>query len=381
MQTIKALTWDHPRGYNALAAASKTPELAASGLGINWDKQPLEGFESHPITELCAQYDLVVLDHPHIGEAVRAGCLQSMEAVFGPEYVTELGNISIGPSLASYRFSSQHWALPLDAATQVMARRRDIVATEPITWDDIRRLSAETGKVALSLAGPHAILNFLSVCVSLGEPPALGDPEQLVSAEIGERAFDLLKELASRSPMSVRSKNPIGILAHMTEHEDVVLCPLVYGYVNYAAPKIGKPLAFSNAPRLAVGSRPGSVLGGTGIGITTRCKVSEPLKSHLKWLMSENTQTNFIPAHDGQPSSRAAWHDAAVNRRWANFYAGTADTLEYAYVRPRHNGYIAFQEAATIALRESLENGDSPSSAVAKLQALYSANRAPGDER
>lgn len=381
MQTIKALTWDHPRGYNALAAASRTPELAASGLEIVWDKQPLEGFESHPITELCAQYDLVVMDHPHVGEAVRAGCLQSLEKVFGADYVTELGNNSIGPSLASYRFSSQHWALPLDAATQVMARRPDIVATEPVTWDEVRRLSAETGKVALSLAGPHAILNFLSVCVSLGEPPALADPEQLVSAEIGAMAFDLLKELARRSPMSVRAKNPIGILQYMAEHDDVVLCPLVYGYVNYAAPKNGKPLTFTNAPRLAVGGRPGSVLGGTGIGITGRCQVSDPLKSHLKWLLSEETQAGFIPAHDGQPSSRKAWHDARVNSRWGNFYIGTADTLENAYVRPRHNGYIAFQEAATIELRESFENGDTPSSAVAKLQALYMANRVPGDER
>ncbi|OCJ14429.1 hypothetical protein A6U87_26095 [Rhizobium sp. AC44/96] len=381
MQTIKALTWDHPRGYNALAAASQSLELSGSGLEITWDKQPLEGFESHPITELCAQYDLVVMDHPHVGEAVRAGCLQSLEEVFGTDYVAQLGRNSIGPSLASYRFSNRHWALPLDAATQVMARRADIVATEPVTWDDVRRLSAKTGKVALSLAGPHAILNFLSVCVSLGEPPALGDPEQLVSVEIGVEAFDLLKELASRSPLSVRAKNPIGILEHMATHEDVVLCPLIYGYVTYAAPTNGKPLAFTDAPRLGIGGRPGSVLGGTGIGITSRCQVSGPLKSHLKWLMSEETQARFIPAHDGQPSSRAAWHDAAVNSRWGNFYAGTFDTLENAYVRPRHNGYIAFQEAATIALRESFENGDAPSKAVAKLQALYSANRVPGEER
>jgi len=42
------LTWDHPRGYNALAAAAE-----ASGGLLHWDKQPLEGFESHPIGELA----------------------------------------------------------------------------------------------------------------------------------------------------------------------------------------------------------------------------------------------------------------------------------------------------------------------------------------
>ncbi len=75
MQVIKALTWDHPRGYNALAAAAKLSETANSGLDIHWDKQPLEGFESHPIADLCARYDLVVLDHPHVGEAISGNCL------------------------------------------------------------------------------------------------------------------------------------------------------------------------------------------------------------------------------------------------------------------------------------------------------------------
>ena len=59
----KALTWDHPRGYHALrdAAAEVAP---GQGLSIRWDKQPLEGFESHPIADLCANYDLV--DDPQI---------------------------------------------------------------------------------------------------------------------------------------------------------------------------------------------------------------------------------------------------------------------------------------------------------------------------
>jgi len=76
----RGLTWDHPRGYNALAAAARLDEEPV-GLAISWDRQPLEGFESHPIADLCARYDLVVLDHPHIGEAVSAACLVPLEDV------------------------------------------------------------------------------------------------------------------------------------------------------------------------------------------------------------------------------------------------------------------------------------------------------------
>ena len=60
-----ALTWDHPRGFRALTAAAS--EIApGQGVDISWDRQPLEGFESHPIADLCARYDLVVLDQQNI---------------------------------------------------------------------------------------------------------------------------------------------------------------------------------------------------------------------------------------------------------------------------------------------------------------------------
>lgn len=381
MQVIKALTWDHPRGFNALAAAAKRPEMAREGLLISWEKQPLEGFESHPIADLCARFDLVVLDHPHVGEAVDGNCLLSLEEVFGQETLAALADASIGPSLTSYRFGGKHWALPLDAATQVMALRPDLLDEVPVTWDEVANLSRESGKVALSLAGPHACLSFLSIAAAFGEPPAEKDPELLVSDEIGRQVYDLMAELAARSPASVRQKNPIGILGHMAENDDVVLCPLIYGYVNYAAPQSGHPLAFHNAPRLAANGRPGSTLGGTGIGISRRAHVTPELKDHLLWLMSREAQSGFIPDHDGQPSRRDAWHDERVNARWGDFYRNTADTLEQAYVRPRHDGYIAFQGKASALLGAAFDERRPAAAVLGELQSLYTASRVHGGER
>jgi len=381
MQVIKALTWDHPRGYNALAAATKLPETVNSGLDIHWDKQPLEGFESHSIADLCARYDLVVLDHPHVGEAISGNCLLSLEDVFGDEIVAALASASIGPSLTSYRFAGKHWALPLDAATQVMAMRPDLLAGVPTTWDEVVRLSRESGKVALSLAGPHACLSFLSIAAAFGEPPAEKDPDILVSDDVGRKVYDLMAELAARSPASVRQKNPIGILGHMAEHDDVALCPLVYGYVNYAAPQSGHPLAFHNAPHARADGRPGSTLGGTGIGISRRCNVTPELKTHLLWLMSQEAQSGFIPDHEGQPSRRDAWHDERVNAHWGDFYRNTADTLEQAYVRPRHDGYIAFQGKASALLGAAFDERRRAIDVLSQLQSLYAASRANGGER
>ncbi|MCJ8519194.1 multiple sugar transport system substrate-binding protein [Pseudorhizobium tarimense] len=383
MQTLKALTWDHPRGYNALAAAARLPELAEGGLAIEWDKQPLEGFESHPIADLCARYDLVVLDHPHVGEAVDANCLKPLEDIFDEATINLLSAESIGPSLSSYRFAGHHWALPLDAATQVMAVRADLLdGPAPVLWDEVLMLSQETGKVALSLAGPHAALSFLSIAVAFGEPPAERDPDLLVSEQVGVEVYDLLNELAARSPHVVGDLNPIGILGHMATHYDVALVPLIYGYVNYAAPERGRPVAFHNAPRLEIGGRPGSTLGGTGIGISRRCEVTPALKRHLLWLMSAEAQIGFIPSHDGQPSRREAWHNPGVNARWGGFYSNTADTLEQAYVRPRHNGYIAFQAKASALLREAFLENTPARNVIDRLQALYADHRGTkGGER
>jgi multiple sugar transport system substrate-binding protein len=348
--SYRGLTWDHPRGYAALRAAAA--EVApGQGLSMSWDTHSLEGFESHPIADLCARYDLVVLDHPHVGEAVDAECLIPLENIFSAEELAILGSATIGPCLSSYRYAEKHWALPLDAATQVMAYRPDLA--DPVaTWDEVEILAGQGG-VALSLAGPHAALSFLSICAAFGEPPAMRDPRLLVSEEVGSRVFDLMVRIYERAEESVLALNPISMLGHMTAHTDVRLVPLIYGYVNYTR----QGVRFADAP--SAGDRPGSTLGGTGIGISTRCEITPELVAHLRWLLGDAAQRKFIPSHDGQPSRRSAWHSLSVNSAWGGFYAATAATLEAAYVRPRYSGYIAWQSAASAYLREALVNGTS----------------------
>jgi multiple sugar transport system substrate-binding protein len=371
MKTYKALTWDHPRGYNALAAASDVARQSGE-IDIQWDKQPLEGFESHPIADLCARYDLVVLDHPHVGEAVAAACLQTLEDVFDTETLSLIGRDTIGPCLSSYHYAGSTWALPLDAATQVMAVRQDLVdGNVPVTWAEVTAFSEKTGKVALSLAGPHAALSFLSIASAYGEEAGREGNDFLVSDQVGAEVFELMARLAVRSPRSVMSLNPIGILGHMASYGDVVLCPLIYGYVNYSAPAAGHRVAFHDAPRVAIGGRPGSTLGGTGIAISKRCTVTPELKAHLTWLMGAEAQVGFIPDREGQPSRRQAWHDEGVNGAWGDFYRNTADTLEKAYVRPRFNGYIKFQTEASALLREAFASKVGAAAAVRQLNDTY----------
>lgn len=363
--TYRGLTWDHPRGRNALEAADGP---------ITWDVQPLEGFESAPIADLCARYDLVVLDHPHLGEALAAGCLRPLDEVFAPDDLAAIAGRSIGQSYESYVMNGRPWALPLDAATQVMAIRPDLTGARPETWDDVVALSRAEGRVALSLAGPHVLMSYLSIAASMSPGLDLRDSDHWLADDLATEAAALLADLAARSPASVRDMNPIGILGHMGDHDDVALCPLIYGYVNYAAPDRRHPILFRDAPR--VGGAPGSILGGTGIAISARCTPDDALCAHLLWLLGAEAQRGFIPDHDGQPSTREAWADARVNAAWGDFYRNTAATLEAASIRPRFNGYIAFQTAASEALRQGLAGGERPADMAAHLSAMFAKARA-----
>jgi multiple sugar transport system substrate-binding protein len=362
------LTWDHPRGFNALAFAAE--HIAPPGL-LHWTKQPLEGFESHPIGDLAANFDLIVLDHPHIGEAVAQGCLRPLEQIFSPEDLAAWSAATVGAAMASYFWEGSQWALPLDFATQVAARRVDLVPETPDTWDDVLRLS-KRASVGLSIAGPHAGNCFFSLALSFGQEPG-GD--NLVDEATGAAALDVLAQLHGTSPRGSETLNPIGLLEAMATSDAIAYVPLVYGYVNYAAPALGRQaVGFGDAPRGPSGRR-GSVLGGTGVGLTSRTRPTPELIEHMRWLMSEEAQVDFIPRHDGQPSARRAWRDDGVNRLWRDFYRNTLDTAQQAWLRPRYDGYIRFQTEAAALIRGGLVESAPSRITLAKLRESWRQSR------
>ena len=77
---LSGLTWDHPRGYRVLDALAGALEPDVS---VQWQRQPLEGFESRPLRTLADDFDLLVVDHPGLGEAIRDGALLPLDEVFG----------------------------------------------------------------------------------------------------------------------------------------------------------------------------------------------------------------------------------------------------------------------------------------------------------
>lgn len=370
MTDYLGLTWDHPRGRNALEATAA--RFSADGADtLTWSVQPLEGFESTPIDELAAQYDLLVLDHPHMGDAIAAECLIPLDELFSAEALAEWSTAAVGPTFDSYVVDGRSWALPLDAATQVSARRPGMIPDTPLTWSDALEL-AQHGGVAPSLAGPHAFLSLCSIAVSIGADPAAD--QEFLPASVFDEAVELLREFAARAPEGTAELNPIGLLDRMSTVGDIHYIPLVYGYAPYST-RVGDARIAFGLPPLASGGI-GATLGGTGIAVTRRCSSSPALLEHISWLMSDEAQRRVIPAHDGQPSARSAWTDTDVDDAAGGFYSGTLDALEHSWVRPRFAGYVPVQTEASRLIRRAIEGSLTLRAAHHRIAAAFERARA-----
>jgi multiple sugar transport system substrate-binding protein len=367
VNSYRGITWDHPRGRDALEAAA-----AADGDGtvdIAWSAHSLEHFESHPIDELARDYDLIVLDHPHLGEALEKHSLQPMDAVVGAEHIERWSRQAVGPSFDSYTAEGYQWALPLDAATQVAVHKPALVPAVPETWGEVEALSRRA-PVALSLAGPHAFLTFASICVAFGAPVPAHPSSGFVPRGVALEVLELMTSIGSRIPAGSELQNPIALLQRLTDGDDIAYCPLVYGYVTYSSPAV----RFAEAPAATPGGRRGSTIGGTGLAVSARCEVTPELVEHIAWLMSPETQRGFIPQHAGQPSSRESWTDPAVDSAAGGFYSGTLETIEQSWVRPRYSGYIPFQTEASAIVRAAVLGELGAGDALDRLEAAFAAS-------
>lgn len=343
MTGLCGLTWDHPRGYGPLEAL---------GGPVRWSRQSLEGFESTPIARLAADYDLLVIDHPGLGNAVAAGALLPVDALLGRSELARWRAGTVGASFDSYAWRDRQWAVPIDAATQVAVVAGD--ADPPATWAEVTGL-ARTGGVTLCLGGPHALLTFWSICLAHGAtPPAVPRATAL-------QALEIMAEVLAHAGSDLWRRNPIGLLAAMAGGA-ARYCPLVYGYAAYR-----RELTFVDAPAGPYGR--GSVLGGTGLAVSRRRAgnpaVLQLVAEEVRRCISAPAQETVFPAAGGQPATRQVWETAD------GFYAGTRATVESAWVRPRDPGYVAFQTAASAVLRDGLAARTRPALLLDDLEAEY----------
>ena len=370
MTRLKGMTWSHPRGFDPMVACAAI-WAEKTGVQIDWEKRSLQDFESFPVEELARAYDLIVIDHPHVGQITDEGCLAALDVPGREAERAALAAGSVGASYPSYFWRGHQWAFPIDAATQVMAWRPDLIDAPPTTWAAVIDL-ARQGRVLLPLRPPHSLMCLYTLAGNIGAPCTV-EGDTLINPATSAEVWDMLRELAALVDRACAGWDPIAVFEEMARPGSQIACaPLIYGYVNYAIPGFRPNLIrFADMP-VAGGKGPvGSALGGTGIAVSAFSAAKEAAIDFAYWIASGEVQRGPFAAAGGQPGHAAAWEDAAINAATSDFYRATRATLEGAWLRPRHNGYMALQEVASQRITTGLAAGEPAAPVIDEINRLF----------
>ena len=66
---LRGITWNHSRALPPLVAAAQRFEECHPNVRILWEKRSLHEFGHSSLAELAHAFDLLVVDHPMMGEA------------------------------------------------------------------------------------------------------------------------------------------------------------------------------------------------------------------------------------------------------------------------------------------------------------------------
>ncbi|MFG6448633.1 carbohydrate ABC transporter substrate-binding protein [Roseateles sp. BYS180W] len=372
---LRGVSWGHTRGMLPLHATAMALQDQGQPLQVQWEVRSLQHFADQSVAQLAQRYDLLVIDHPSIGEAVHAGAFLPLDKWVPAQALQDLARHSVGVSHWSYQYPDEQgqvrqWALALDAATPVAAwpqgqTQRPADISDLLEWGRAGRLSMAAWPLDM-------LMHFYGICEALGEAPFLR-PSALVAAEVGEQALVLLRSISDACGPQAQQSNPIAALRRLALQPGKALapqfCPMAYGYSNYARrPLPGqRRLSFGSVPTL--GGRPWrTTLGGAGIAVSAHCANPEAAAQHALWLAGAQVQTGLYTEAGGQPGHRQAWLDEFNNDMTGGYFRDTLAQLDSAYLRPRYPGYIEFQSEGTEVMARYLRHELDTKAALAQLQ-------------
>jgi multiple sugar transport system substrate-binding protein len=377
MIELRGVTWDHERGTGGVRAAAVAYGRSRDA-SVAWETRSLQAFADEPVDRLAERFDLIVLDHPSIGYAVARGCLVRLDEHLDEAYLDDQRSSSVGRSFESYGWDGGQWALAIDAAAQVAAYRPDLLeragASVPSTWEGVLELATRVRSIGSWIAMPaipvDAVLAFLAVCRALGEEPC-AEEGVVVSHEVGRKALGTLARVVAMAHPESASWNPPTMLERMSTTDEVAYCPLAFGYASYARPGF-RPKLVRFAPGPAGGDGiPRGTLGGAGLAVSARSPNVEAAIAHARFVADHETQRTIYVRGGGQPGHRGAWTDAEVNASSSGFFADTLPALDAAWLRPRYDGVLVFQERGGELINSWFRDGGDAEAVLNALDTWY----------
>jgi len=364
--SLMGMTWDHPRAYDSLVAAS-AQWAQQTGVAIEWQKRSLQDFADVSIEKLAKTYDLIILDHPHVGQIAESGCLVPL-----PPMPAET---SMGGSVESYDWGGKAWAWPVDAACQMAVVRPDLVpdaAGFPLHWEQVLRDDAADFRLLTSLQPVDAFDLMLTLVASRGEETMPFNTQEFCSRKNGELALHVLKRLFKLGPSEAAGWNPIEVLEILSESDDFAASPALFGYVNYARPGFRThKLDYVDLPVFKDTGARRSILGGAGIGVSSMRANAADAQEFAAWVTSEPVQSGVYLENEGQPAHHATWIAKQDNPNYAGFLKGGFETMRTAWTRPRDEWFLHFVDDACEVFPDFFLKDQDESAFMDLLNTLY----------
>jgi multiple sugar transport system substrate-binding protein len=376
---LTGIAWNHSRAYPPLVATAQRYEEIHPGVRIRWEKRTLDEFGHAPIERLAAQFDLIVIDHPWAGFSFEKNLVRDLKPLLSPAALNQCAENSIGATFESYCYAGQLLALPIDAAAPAPSWRDDLLeraqVSVPGTWTEAVALARR--KLAVIPAfNADLFLHFLMLVKSLGSDPC-SSAAFIAPRNVMRMALDLLRELTEPMPRAIFDWNPIEVAERMTATDDFAWNAFAYTYNNYSRNGFARArLRFGDLISLEPkGPRLRSVLGGTGIAISSNSNNAEIALDYARFVAAGATQSTLYVHAGGQPSHCKAWNDPGVDEFCGGFFSGTRTTQREAFIRPRYSGYVPLQTNGGSALQEALRDGRDAEAVLEKVDALYRESR------
>ena len=376
---IKGIAWNHSRAFPPLVATAQRYEELHPDTRIQWEKRSLDEFGHQPIDQMVEAYDLIIIDHPWAGFCFQKHLVLDLKPHLNLEQWRDLETNSIGKSFTSYYFQDKLMAVPIDAATPSASYRQDLLQKHSISlpdnWDQLLLL-ADQKKVVMPAFGADLFLNW-SMLVEALEGDLVVDKDQICKPEIGRQSMELLRRLSEPMPDQIYDANPIQVAEWMTQTDEIFYCPFAYSYNNYCRESFCGNRKLSYAPLVTLhGNTPlRSIIGGTGIAISSQCKEPQPALDYALFTGSREVQSGIYSLAGGQPSRRDSWRDLQDNPLYGGFYKDAFSDQERALIRPRYSGYVPLQSEGGIPLQQYLKDEISLQVAWDSLNQSYRKSR------
>lgn len=364
---LKGMTWDHPRGLECLQKSNDLL-IEKCGISIQWDARSLLAFGDQHISEFYNDYDLMVIDHPHVPDAVHAKAVVGYEDLISDKDLALLEMTSVGQSHDSYLYQGKHWALAIDTAAQVSAYRADKTEAPLVFWSDV--ISEARKGTLLWAHKPVDAFSTFATLMAQKESPIQANAGY-IDRKVAQEVLEFMVELASLVPDFCSTKNPIDIAEILSGEDGYTHGVCMYGYSNYSRDGFRKHLlTYEDVPSFD-GKAAGSQLGGAGIAVSSAGKDPQAAAKAALTLSLPDIQSTTYGLNGGQPGNLVAWKNSELNLVSANFFRNTLRTLENAWVRPRVLGWPDVQYETSLVIHKILVEKKINQSQIAEIASKY----------